>query len=224
MDFPQFEYAKHQTFGVGRVLFSENGRINITFPSFGEKTILADYLVPASIEESQQAMAELALEIERANNTAAIVKCWDVAHRENAKRTAAALRKEERAKHPERRFVTWLVADTTEARERLLAHIMEFGEVRVECTLDGYGAFSEEYVSHSGAVTPDLGEAPVMCITNPKRWGNEYRATFPIPSFDLPDLGFSYQTTFSGGPGRLTINSKELFFFLVDKGMRLEAK
>jgi hypothetical protein len=61
----------------------------------------------------------------------------------------------------------------------------------------------------------------VRVIENPNKWGNEYRVTFPIPSFGLPDLGLSYQSVFAGGKDRLTINSKELFELMVTEGMRL---
>jgi hypothetical protein len=50
--------------------------------------------------------------------------------------------------------------------------------------------------------------------------GTEYRVTFPIPEFELPEQ-FNYQTMFSGGAGRFTINSKELFTLMIKEGMRL---
>lgn len=102
----------------------------------------------------------------------------------------------------------------------LLEHILAEGALVIEL---GRGPsadeFKSEYFEATGQHVPDLNSESVHVWDD--RWGNEYRVTFPEPDFILPDICTSYQTFGAGGKGRLTINSKELFWFMIEQGMRL---
>ena len=107
--------------------------------------------------------------------------------------------------------------------EPLLLHIVSTGALVVEVTPETVESFSLEYEECTKEKPPTLGDCTFYLVENPQRWGNEYRVTFPEPSFPLPNIGQDYQSCYAGGPGRLTINSKELFWQMVDFGMRLGA-
>lgn len=102
----------------------------------------------------------------------------------------------------------------------LLEHILAEGALVIEL---GKGPSAEEfktlYFDATGQTVPAINGKSVNAWDD--RWGNEYRVTFPQPDFTLPEICTSYQTFGAGGKGRLTINSKELFWFMIEQGMRL---
>ena len=115
--------------------------------------------------------------------------------------------------------VQWLIGDTTAARMRLFEHIVATGALTLEPKPETLARDSDWYAAIGGGCLPE-DSSSVRIIENPDKWGTEYRVSFPIPEFDLPEQ-FNYQTMFAGGADRFVINSKELFELMVKEGLRL---
>jgi hypothetical protein len=178
-------------------------------------------------ERTRRANEQAGIEALKITYSAAFLELWQEAKIENKLRAqrvdvATALEQAYRddASVVKKAFVRFIISDTTEARERLFEHIKATGALAVEPKPETLAEVSAWYTSLCGECFPENGYS-VRVIENPNKWGNEYRVTFPIPSFGLPDLGLSYQSVFAGGKDRLTINSKELFELMVTEGMRL---
>lgn len=158
----------------------------------------------------QEAKTENKLRASRVGLDAALMQ----AYHEDAMYTRSGRRAVKRA------AVKWLVSDTTEARERLFNHIIATGALAIEPTDESMPRDSEWYTSLCGEFFPENNDSVRVISQVHHHRGTEYRVTFPIPEFELPEQ-FNYQTMFSGGAERFTINSKELFELMVKEGMRL---
>jgi hypothetical protein len=158
----------------------------------------------------QEAKIENKLRAQRVDLETALVN----AYQEDVMYTRSGRRAVKRA------AVKWLVSDTTEARERLFNHIISTGALAIEPTDESLPIDSEWYTSLCGECFPENNDSVHVISQVHHHRGTEYRVTFPIPEFELPEQ-FNYQTMFSGGAGRFTINSKELFTLMIKEGMRL---
>jgi hypothetical protein len=105
------------------------------------------------------------------------------------------------------------------ANKEFLDFILAEGSLIIELGDKAGVNFAAEYFDKTGLPVPPVNSASVRCWED--RWGHEYRVTFPVPPFQLPEICTSYQSYGAGGAGRLTINSKLLFWYMVEEGMRL---
>ncbi len=159
----------------------------------------------------EEAKTENKLRAQRVDVAAAL----EQAYRDDISRTRSGRRAVKKA------AVQWLITDTTESRLRLFSHIKARGALAIEPTPETLSYVAYWYTALCGERFPEEnGETvhivPPLCSSR----GTEYRVSFPLPEFDLPEQ-FNYQTMFAGGAGRLVINSKELFELMVTEGMRL---
>lgn len=93
----------------------------------------------------------------------------------------------------------------------LVDHILNTGHFSVELRADAEQAFAADYFAATGSHPMGL-----VLLDASQKWGVQCRIHFPAPKFAMPP-GVDFQRNCN----TLTINSKELFWFLVDSGMRL---
>ena len=227
--------VRHTTFGCGVVLkCNQNGsdRFLVRFAD-AERVMLPSFLVKAGHTSTTLALLPKVKSI-KITYSAEFLQLWQEAKSENKLRaqrldleSAMSQAYQENLRYDrgewraaKRAAVQWLISDTTESRTRLFEHIKAAGALAIEPTPESLAGVSDWYTSLCGECFPEGSESVFIVFPKLHSRSTEYRVTFPLPEFELP-AEFNYQTMFSGGPGRLAINSKELFAVMVKEGMRL---
>ncbi len=102
--------------------------------------------------------------------------------------------------------------------DALLSALDTHAELVLELGTNSEARINCEYRQHAGESVPEANSKSVFLIASDPNHA-EYRVIIPA-DFPIP-VGYSYQTVWSRRAGWLTINCKDLFYIMVDRGMRL---